>query len=123
MRYIAASTARAARLLLLLAAVVGLQPVPAGQAAAPAYPSQVSPAVLLAGAPAPLPVSSVEQQGVGGDGRAPSPAHDPFAGEQAGRAMAPSACTAGFCPWRASDALARAGRRSSPSTAPPPSSV
>jgi hypothetical protein len=123
MRSITASTARAARLLLLLMAVIGLQPVSAGQAASPASPSQVSPAALLAGPPVPLPVPGIDEQGDSGDGRTPSPADGSFAGEQTGRATAPSACTAEFCPWRASDALARAGRRSSPSTAPPASSV
>lgn len=123
MRYTTASTARAVRLLLLLMAVIGLQPASSGQVAEPASPSQVSPAALLAGPPVTLPVPGVEQQSDGGDGRAPSLAHGPFTGEQARRTMASSACTAGFCPWGASDALARAGRRSSPSTAPPPSSV
>lgn len=123
MRNITASTARAARLLLLLLAVIGLQPVSAGPAAEPASPAQVTPAALLAASPVPLPVSGIEQQGGDGDGRAPSVAHGPFAGAPAGRATAPSACAAEFCPWRASDALARAGRRSSPSTAPPASSV
>lgn len=123
MRHITASTARAARLLLLLMAVLGLQPVSTGQAVEPASPSQVSPAALLAGPPVPLPISGIEQQGGDGDGRASSAAQRPFAGEQAGRATASGACTAGFCPWRASDALTRAGRRSSPSTAPPASPV
>lgn len=121
MRYTTASTVRTVRPLLLILAVIGLQPVSAGQAAQPASPTHVSPAALLAGAPVPLPVSGLEQQGGDGDGRAPSSANDPLAGEHAGRDTAASACTAGFCPWRASDALARAGRRSSPSTAPPAS--
>ncbi|HSM08858.1 MAG TPA: hypothetical protein VLA33_07550 [Gemmatimonadota bacterium] len=123
MRYTTASTARAARLLLLTLAVVGLQPVSAGQAAEPASPAHVSPAALLAGPPVPLPVSGLEQQGGDGDGRASSAVTDPLGGEHAGRDTAASACTAAFCPWRASDALARAGRRCSPSTAPPASPV
>lgn len=122
MRYTTAFTVRAARLLLLILAVIGLQPVStAGQAAEPTSPTHVSPAVLLAGPPVPLPVSGLEQQD--GDGRAPSSANDPLAGEHAGRDTTAGACTAGFCPWRASDALARAGRRSSPATAPPTSPV
>ena len=123
MRYVTTPTARAARLLLLLMAVIGLQPVSAGQSASPAAPSQVSPAALLAGPPVPLPVFGIDQQGDSGDGRTPSLADGPFAGEKTGRATAPSACTVEFCPWSASDALARAGRRSAPSTAPPASSV
>lgn len=123
MRDVTAFTALAARLLFLLMAVVGLQPVSAAQAAEPASPSHVSPAALLAGPPVPLPVSGIERQGGDGDGRAPSDANAPFAAEQIPRGTAPSACAAGLCPWRASDALARAGRRSSPSTAPPPSPV
>jgi len=122
-RHVTASAARAARLSLLLLSLAGLlQPASAGHAAEPASPWQVGPAALPAGPPPPLPVSGLEQQGGDGDGRASSDPPDPLAGEQGGHATLRGACTAGFCPWRASDALARAGRRSSPSTAPPVSS-
>lgn len=115
----AASAARVARSSLLLLAAIALQPIPVRETTEPVAPSQARPAVVFAGPVAPLPVPGPEQESGNGDGRAESDGAVTRGGLPARRGVAVGACTASFCPWRAPDALARAGRRSSPSTAPP----
>lgn len=117
-----ATAARPARLLVLLMGFIGVQPVPVGAAADPGAPSRAQPAAVLSGPAIPLPVSAVDSEPGNGDGRTDPDASMLHAGEP-GRPAATSACAAVFCPWRAVNALARAGRRSSPSTAPPASPV
>lgn len=117
-----ASAARSARLLVLLLGFIGIQPVPVGGTAEPVAPTRAQPAAVLSGPAIPLPVSAVDREPGNGDGRA-APAASMLHSGEPGRARATSVCAEVFCPWRAVDALARAGRRSSPSTAPPLSPV
>lgn len=113
---------RTLRSLLLLPAIVGLLVAPAGPVVDPSAPSQPQLAAAFLTPATPLPASSVEGESRGGEGRAePRATKDPL---RVGRVESSHGIQdAGSCPWLAFDALARAGRPSSPPTGPPVSPV
>jgi len=113
---------RTLRSLLILPAIVGLLVAPAGPVVDASSPSQPQLAAAFLTPATPLPASSVEGQSGGGEGRAePGATKDPL---PVGRMASNRGMRgAGSCPWLASDALARAGRPSSPATGPPVSPV
>jgi len=113
---------RASRSFLLLLAILGLQVAPAGPVADASAPSQPRLAAAFLLPAAPLPASSVDGERGNGEGRAEPESATIHAGTLR-IAAATGACGSVFCPWRARDALSRAGRRSSPTTAPPLSPV
>jgi len=117
-----ATSMRTLRSLLFLPAIVGLLVAPAGPVIDTSAPSQPQLAAALLTPATPLPASSVEGESRGGEGRTePGATTNPL---PVGRVESNRGIRgASSCPWLAFDALARAGRPSSPPTGPPVSSV
>lgn len=113
---------RAVRSLLLLLVVVGLQVSPAAPAPDASAPSQPRLAAAFLLPAVPLPVSAVDGDRENGEGRN-EPRASTVAADASRLATGGRAHSGAFCPWRARDALERAGRTSSPPTGPPPSPV
>lgn len=107
----------------LLATLLALQLVPFGYGASASSPSRMYLSAAITAPAAALPSASVDHErpdGTHGTGRSAPPLRaDPprSVAFTAGRWLA------AFCPWRALDALARAGRNGAPTTAPPGSTV